>query len=459
MRLYSTLQRELVELPPAPSTIGMYVCGPTVYQRAHIGNARPFVLFSWIRNWLRLSQYDVTYVHNITDINDSIYEAAPGASAELAARATAWYLEDIRDLGLGMPDHVPKASETIDEIITMIERLIRTDYAYAVAGDVYFRVARHREYGQLSNQRPDEMEEQEPNPLKVDPRDFALWKANKPGEDTWWDSPWGRGRPGWHIECSAMAEELLGLDFEIHGGGSDLVFPHHENEIAQTEAARGAPLARVWMHNGIVRLDQEKMSKSVGNIRLLGEALERFGRDALVTYLGSGHYRRPLAFSQELLREAGRAVDRVRDFCLRLDPGAPEPEALGAYAERFFAALADDFNTPAARAALFDWVAEGNRRLDARETLGVGELEAMLRCLGLEHLLGQTTYNDTPTGTISLSGTLSEPDERVGALLAEREAARAARDFATADLRRDEIAALGWDVRDTPQGAQLVPRR
>jgi Cysteinyl-tRNA synthetase len=256
-----------------------------------------------------------------------------------------------------------------------------------------------------------------------------------------------------------MAEELLGLDFEIHGGGSDLVFPHHENEIAQTEAARGAPLARVWMHNGIVRLDQEKMSKSVGNIRLLGEALERFGRDALVTYLGSGHYRRPLAFSQELLREAGRAVDRVRDFCLRLDPGAPEPEALGAYAERFFAALADDFNTPAARAALFDWVAEGNRRLDARETLGVGELEAMLRCLGLEHLLGQTTYNDTPTGTISLSGTLSEPDERVGALLAEREAARAARDFATADLRRDEIAALGWDVRDTPQGAQLVPRR
>jgi cysteinyl-tRNA synthetase len=467
IRLHDTLSGTLRPLETRePGRVGIYACGPTVYSRIHVGNARPYVVFSLLKRFLEHEGYAATLVINVTDVNDKIYAAAAAAglpSEQLAREMTATYVEDTDGLGLGRPDHEPLATETVGPIVALIEALIERGHAYAAGGDVYFRVRSFGPYGKLSNRALADMEQGEDDinaaGVKESPHDFALWKAGKPGEDTAWDAPWGRGRPGWHIECSAMAEELLGLDFEIHGGGSDLVFPHHENEIAQTEAARGAPLARVWMHNGIVRLDQEKMSKSVGNIRLLGEALERFGRDALVTYLGSGHYRRPLAFSQELLREAGRAVDRVRDFCLRLDPGTPEPEALGAYAERFFAALADDFNTPAARAALFDWVAEGNRRLDARETLGVGELEAMLRCLGLEHLLGQTTYNDTPTGTISLSGTLSEPDERVGALLAEREAARAARDFATADLRRDEIAALGWDVRDTPQGAQLVPRR
>ncbi len=466
VRIHDTLSGKVRTLEPreAPK-VGIYACGPTVYGPIHVGNARPFVVFSLLRRFLEHEGYEPVFVANITDVNDKIYDAARERgvpSEELAREMTEGYLSDTGALGLGRPDHEPKASETIGAIVALIEVLVENGSAYAAGGDVYFRVSSYPGYGKLSNRPLEEMQQGEGDDaadLKESPQDFALWKARKEGEDSWWESPWGEGRPGWHIECSAMAEAILGVDFEVHGGGSDLVFPHHENEIAQTEAARGAPLARVWMHNGIVRLDQEKMSKSVGNIRLLGEALERFGRDALVTYLGSGHYRRPLAFSQELLREAGRAVDRVRDFCLRLDPGAPEPEALGAYAERFFAALADDFNTPAARAALFDWVAEGNRRLDARETLGVGELEAMLRCLGLEHLLGQTTYNDTPTGTISLSGTLSEPDERVGALLAEREAARAARDFATADLRRDEIAALGWDVRDTPQGAQLVPRR
>jgi cysteinyl-tRNA synthetase len=236
MRLYSTLARDLVELPPPPGPIGMYVCGPTVYARAHIGNARPYVIACWYKRWLRLRGYDVTLVHNITDVNDKIYEAAPGASGERAREATEWYLEDTGRFGLDEVDHWPKVTESMDAIVAFIADLIEGGYAYEVDGDVYFRVARWDEYGRLSGQKPDAVEEQEPNPRKEDPRDFALWKANKEGEDTWWESPWGRGRPGWHIECSAMAEQLLGPAFEIHGGGLDLVFPHHENELAQSRA-------------------------------------------------------------------------------------------------------------------------------------------------------------------------------------------------------------------------------
>ena len=470
IRLHDTLSGTLRPLEPRePGRVSIYACGPTVYSRIHVGNARPYVVFSLLKRFLEHEGYAATLVINVTDVNDKIYAAAAIAglpSEQLAREMTAAYVADTDGLGLGRPDHEPLATETVGPIVALIEALLERGHAYAADGDVYFRVRSFEPYGKLSNRALADMEQGEDDVstagVKESPHDFALWKASKPGEDTAWDAPWGRGRPGWHIECSAMAEELLGLDFEIHGGGSDLVFPHHENEIAQTEAARGAPLARLWMHNGIVRLDQEKMSKSVGNISQLGEALERFGRDALVTYLASGHYRRPLAFSEELLAEAGRAVDRVRELCLRLDSAAPEPEALGPYAERFFAALAEDFNTPAARAALFDWVAEANRRLDAGERLGVGGLEAMLHCLGIEHLLDETRRGG-PAGkdehAPSRGGAAAEPDERVGELLAAREAARAARDFATADLRRDEIAALGWDVRDTPKGAQLVPRR
>ncbi|HKC20952.1 MAG TPA: cysteine--tRNA ligase, partial [Gaiellaceae bacterium] len=264
MQLYDTLTRRKQELPP-DGQIRMYFCGPTVYQRAHIGNARPFVLGMWLRNWLRAQGHDVKLVHNITDINDRIYEAAPGASAELAARATEWYLEDTDALGLGRPDALPKASEYVPQIVRFISELIDEGYAYEVKGDVYFRVTRDPEYGRLSGQRPDQVEEQEPNPRKEDPRDFALWKANKSGEDTWWESPWGHGRPGWHIECSVMAEELLGPVFEIHGGGIDLVFPHHENELAQSNAL-GHGFARIWTHNGLLRFVGSKMSKSEGNI-------------------------------------------------------------------------------------------------------------------------------------------------------------------------------------------------
>jgi cysteinyl-tRNA synthetase len=311
---------------------------------------------------------------------------------------------------------------------------------------VYFRVASFEGYGKLSNRDLDEMDQGEPDDrsdLKESPHDFALWKAQKPEEDAAWDAPWGRGRPGWHIECSAMAEEILGLDFDVHGGGSDLIFPHHENEIAQTEAGRGRPLARVWMHNGIVRLGGEKMAKSVGNIRSLAGALDEYGREALVMYFVGGHYRQPLAFSSAELDQAASSVERVRDLVWRLDPDAPGPEGLDEPVERFYAALADDFNTPGARAALFDWISEAHRRLDAGERFGPGDLAEMLRVLGLETLLEAEEERPGP-----------EPVR----LLQEREAARAAREFELADQKRDDLAALGWQVRDTPEGPRLVRR-
>jgi cysteinyl-tRNA synthetase len=444
IRIHDTLSGELRELEPREGRkVGVYACGPTVYGRIHVGNARPFVVFSLFKRFLEHAGYEVTLVANVTDVNDKIYDAARAAgvgSEQLAGEMTAHYVSDTDRLGLGRPDREPTATGTMDAIIALIADLIEGGNAYAAEGDVYFRVASFPGYGKLSNR--DDFQQGEGDDaasLKESPQDFALWKAQKEGEDTAWDAPWGRGRPGWHIECSAMAEEILGLDFEVHGGGSDLVFPHHENEIAQTEAARSRPLARIWMHNGMVRLEGEKMAKSVGNIFLLHEALEEAGRDALVMYFVSGHYRQPIAYSPEALAEAAASVERVRDFARRLDPEAPA-EGIEPYTQRFFAALADDFNTPAALATLFDWIREANRRVDAGETLGTGALVEMLGVLGLENLLEAEE---------------AAPPE-AQALLAEREAARAARDFAAADAKRHELAALGWTVRDTPEGPRLV---
>jgi cysteinyl-tRNA synthetase len=450
LRIHDTLTGQLRPLEPREqSKVGIYACGPTVYGRIHVGNARPFVVFALLKRFLELEGYEVTLVENVTDVNDKIYDAARErgvASAELAREMTAAYVEDTDRLGLGRPDVEPKATETIDAIVGLIEALVRSRHAYEAGGDVYFRVSTFDGYGKLSNRPLEEMQQGEGDDaaeLKEAPQDFALWKAHKEDEDTWSESPWGRGRPGWHIECSAMAEQILGVDFEIHGGGSDLVFPHHENEIAQTEAARGRPLARLWMHNGMVEMEAEKMAKSVGNIRLLHGALDEVGRDALVMYLVGGHYRKPLAFSEEALADAGRAVARVRELCRRLDPAAGEPAGLEAYSERFFDALADDFNTPAARAALFDWVAEGNRRLDAGERLGVGRLRDLLWAIGMEGLLVSDGEG---------------PPEEARRLLEERQAARAERDFERADRLREQLAELGWEVRDTADGPQLVER-
>jgi cysteinyl-tRNA synthetase len=411
------------------------------------------VVFSLLKRFLAHEGYDVTFVANVTDVNDKIYDAARAAgvpSAELAREMTEHYVADTDALGLGRPDREPRASGTIDEIVALIADLIARGHAYAVEGDVYFDVRSYPHYGELSHRQIDQMDQGEGDAeadrpaLKRDPLDFALWKAQKEGEDSAWDAPWGRGRPGWHIECSAMAESLLGVGFDIHGGGSDLLFPHHENEAAQTQAARGAPLARLWMHNGMVRLDGEKMAKSVGNIFLLNEALAAHGRDALIIYFVGGHYRQPIAYSPERLEDAARSAERIRESGRRLVPGVSPPD-LAELRERFFAALADDFNTPRALATVFDWVREANRRAERGETVGDADLREMLDVLALEGLL-----DGAPDG--------AGPDDAARALLAQREAARAGRDFATADRLRDELAALGWEVRDSPDGPELVPR-
>jgi cysteinyl-tRNA synthetase len=450
IRLRDTLSGELAQLEPRePGKVGIYACGPTVYARVHVGNARPFVVFALLKRFLEHEGLEVTLVENITDVNDKIYDAARAAdvdSADLAQEMTARYIEDTDRLALGRPDHEPLATETIDGIVDLIQALIDSGHAYAAGGDVYFRVGSFADYGKLSNRPREEMVQGEGDDaaeLKESPEDFALWKARKEGEDTAWPAPWGEGRPGWHIECSAMAEALLGLEFEVHGGGNDLVFPHHENEIAQTEAARGRPLARLWMHNGMVQLGSEKMAKSVGNISLLHGALDEHGRDALVMYFVSGHYRQPVAFSDEALADAGRAVGRIRELGRRLDSEAPAPEGLDGYAERFYDRMADDFNTPAARGVLFEWVSEANRRLDAGERVGPGRLPEMLHSLGLEGLLEEE----------------GGPDPAAEQLLEEREAARAAKNFEQADRIRDELATMGWEVRDTAEGARLTRLR
>jgi cysteinyl-tRNA synthetase len=423
MRLYSTLSRSLEELPPPPGPIRMYFCGPTVYQRAHIGNARPFIVGMWLRSWLRHQGYEATLVHNITDINDKIYDAAPGASAELAARATEWYLQDTADLGLGMPDALPKATESVPSIVRFIEQLVASGHAYPVEGDVYFRVGSDPGYGRLSRQRPDQVEEQEPNPLKEDPRDFALWKANKPGEDTAWDSPWGRGRPGWHIECSAMAEDAFGPVFEIHGGGLDLVFPHHENELAQS-LALGHEFARVWMHNGMIGgMDGEKMSKSLGNDVSLRNVLDTWGREVVLLFFFGAHWRKPVEFGDVVLEQARGQLESFRNVF------RSPTEPVGDWAN-FEAALDDDFNTPEALAVMHGW-----RDHDL--------LRRAFAIFGLESI-GEV--EEAPAELVELAG--------------RRHDAREAKDFAESDRLRDEIAAAGWEVRDVaePPGYRLVRR-
>ena len=443
VRLHDTKTGRLTELRARPGDeVGIYACGPTVYGRIHVGNARPFVVFMLLKRFLAHEGYRPVLVANITDINDKIYDAARPAgrpSGELAAEMTDHYLADTDRLGLGRPDHEPRATLMIDEIVALIGDLIDRGHAYVADGDVYFRVRSLPEYGALSHRDIEQMDQGEGlegAARKEDPLDFALWKARKEMEDTWWDAPWGAGRPGWHIECSAMAEATLGAPFEIHGGGNDLIFPHHENEAAQTLAARGHELARIWMHNGMIELGG-KMSKSVGNIFGLAEALDEAGRDALLMYFAEGHYRQPLAYTAEKLADAARRVEGIRNAGRRLVPG-DSPEALAPHRDAFFDALADDFNTPRALAALAEWIREANAS-DA--PVGDAHAREMLGVLGLDNLL------DRDAGA---------PAE-ITALAEERAAARAARDFAEADRLRDELRARGWEVRDGAGGAELIP--
>jgi cysteinyl-tRNA synthetase len=429
VQLYDSLTRQKVELPPPPGPIRMYVCGPTVYQRIHIGNARPYIVFIWLKRWLQEQGYDVELVENITDINDKIYAAADErkmGSSELAAEATRWYIEDTDDLGLERPDVEPLATETISEIVALIEELVERGLAYESGGDVYYRVAAFPEYGRLSGADPDEMVAQEPSDLKEDPRDFALWKATKAHEDTSWDSPWGKGRPGWHIECSAMAEKCFGPEFELHGGGLDLRFPHHENEIAQSQGA-GRPFAHVWAHNGMLQLDQEKMSKSLGNIVSLREVLDEYGSEAILVYFLGAHWRSPIDYSDEAM-ESARA--QAESFTQAFRVAHWDEKASGW--DAFASALDDDLNTPAALAVLHEWRSKG-------------QIDLLARGLSIFGLAPPTEVGPIP--------------EEVRRLADARQSARAAHDFAEADRLREEIASQGWEVQDVAEGYRLIPRK
>ena len=434
MRLRDTLTGELREVAPGQdgAPIGMYVCGPTVYDRIHVGNARPFVVFMLMKRYLAWRNQEARLVENITDINDKIYVAAAAAgepSDAFAARMTEAFIRDTDRLGLGRPDDEPLASESIPEIIQLIEELIQAGHAYEAAGDVYFAVRTFARYGELSGQRPDALRAAEPGEHKVDPADFALWKAAKPDEDTSWPSPWGEGRPAWHIECSAMAEMLLGREFEVHGGGLDLVFPHHENEIAQS-CSIGRGFARVWAHNGMLELRGEKMSKSEGNIERLSDALDRpGGRETLIMLFLQAHYRSPVEYSPTTVQRAQATCNTLRNG-LRLGGGSredPDTELLN----QIHNALDTDFNTPQALAALF----EANWH-DASVRGAVAEV---LDVLGL--------------------GSLGEADVAVprdiDRLRRARDEARERRDYADADRIRDEIIRQGWEVRDTAAGTAV----
>ena len=442
--VHDTRTGEIRQLEPTnPPKVRIYACGPTVYGRVHVGNARPFVVFSQLKRFLNAVGYEAELVANVTDINDKIYAAASAAgvpSDQLAIEMIDWYVSETDRFGFGRPDYEPRASETIGPIIALIEQLIEAGNAYAVDGDVYFSVRSYGDYGELSHRNVNQMDQGEGvegAARKRDPLDFALWKAHKPGEDTSWESPWGPGRPGWHIECSAMAQQLLGTDFEIHGGGSDLIFPHHENEAAQTRAATGSPLAQIWMHNGMLRLDAEKMSKSVGNVFGLGEALERYGPETLLMYFSQGHWRQPLEYDETRLEQAAAAAARIREAGRRLVPG-PSPEWSAPRRQAFFDALAHDFNVPRALVSVFDWVSDANRA--EAGTVGSDDLRAMLDVLGLAGLLDDD---------------VAEVPARALELARRRDVARSERDYAEADRLRDELRAIGWDVRDGPDGPEL----
>ena len=463
LRLHDRMRDEIVDVAPStPGMLRVYSCGPTVYGRIHVGNARPYWTAMVLKRASeRLLDLPVRLAINITDISDKIYTAAVAQgvpSGDLAEQMAQAYRTDTDALGLGRPDVEPMATTTIAEIIELIERLIANGAAYATSdGDVYFSVAAYPHYGELSGQRPDELiagSRVEPGEGKRAPLDFALWKATKPGEDTAWDSPWGRGRPGWHIECSAMAHVELGEDFDVHGGGLDLIFPHHENERAQSEAA-GERFARVWMHNGMLRLTGEKMSKSLGNIEGLAEALERVGRETLLVFLAQAHYRSPVDYNDATLQQASATAAGLREALRNARryaaaPGDGSDAAIRAQAEASFAGfaryMADDLDTPRALAELHGLsralnLAVAGGEADAKAVSDAADL--LVRALDV---LGLASLDDN-----------AEASAEALALAEERAGARSAGDYTRADELRDRIAELGFSVRDTPQGPQVVP--
>jgi len=449
LSLYNSLTRHKDAFRPlVPGEVRMYVCGMTVYDFCHVGHARVMVVFDMVTRWLRNSGMKVTYVRNITDIDDKIIKRATenGESiGELTGRFIAAMNEDADALGVIRPDHEPKATAYVAQMLDMIRTLETRGLAYAAAnGDVYYRVRGFAGYGKLSGKDPDDLragERVQVGEAKEDPLDFVLWKAAKPGEPSW-SSPWGPGRPGWHIECSAMASSLLGRQFDIHGGGQDLQFPHHENEIAQSEGAHQCTFANYWMHNGFVRVDDEKMSKSLGNFFTVREVLAKYAPEVVRFFILRAHYRSPLNYSDAHLDDARRALDSLYITLRDVPPAAVSIDWAEPRAARFAAAMNDDFNTPEALAVLFELSTEANRGKSAQAS---GLLHALGGGLGLLQA-DAAAYLRGPAAVGGLE------DAEIDALIAERRAARAAKDFARSDAIRDQLTAAGITLEDTPQG-------
>ncbi len=482
LRVYNTQSGKKEEFQPlVPGKVGMYVCGVTVYDYCHIGHARANIVFDIVYRYLQYSNYDVTYVRNYTDVDDKIIARANErgiSSQELAEEFIQAFDEDMAALGLRKPTHEPKATAYMEQIITLAEQLIDKGMAYESAGDVYYSVDKFPSYLKLSKRNMEEMQagaRVAPGEQKRNPMDFALWKSAKPGEPSW-ESPWGAGRPGWHIECSAMSSALLGTTFDIHGGGRDLIFPHHENEIAQSEAASGKPFVKYWLHNGFVNVDQEKMSKSLGNFFTIRDILKSYDPEVVRFFNLTAHYRSPIDFSDQNLEEARIGLSRFYEALAQLDkalakaetnaaPGdvaetlAEPVERLVQLEERFRSAMDDDFNTALAIANMFDAVRAINRILAEESNLN-GQLQAILAkgrddLLKLGDVLG--LFGSDPVAWLSRSAQegLSESGlsaTEIEALIVERREARANRDFTKGDQIRDELAAKGVMLLDGPEG-------
>ncbi|MGV9168664.1 MAG: cysteine--tRNA ligase [Promethearchaeia archaeon] len=471
LKVYNTLSRDKEAFEPLEDNeVRMYVCGPTVYDYPHIGNARSFVVFDTIRRYLDFKGYRVFYVTNFTDIDDKMINRANEegiAVPELAERFITEYRKIERELNVKPANRNPRATEHIQDMIEMVEKILENGKAYEVDGDVYFNVSEFENYGTLTKISPEELDSGarvEIDAKKKDARDFALWKAQKPGEPAW-DSPWGKGRPGWHLECSVMGKHFLGVPFDIHGGGQDLIFPHHENEIAQTAAAYnvGQPI-KYWLHNGMLTIDEEKMSKSEGNFFTSREVLDAYDAQAVRLFLVSGHYRHPLDYNQEALEQATTSIERLRNVAERLrgrmqiirqkdfkpsEADGTLEESIDQVREGFEREMDDDFNTPGALAEIFSFVKEINTVIDdvgnpasLRDALGV--LKERLMVLGIDLERGKTELS--VTGQSELVGQL------IDFVLSIREKAREEQDYETADKIRDGLADLGIEVKDTKDG-------
>jgi len=457
LRMFNTMTREKEEFKPVvPGKVSMYVCGPTVYNYIHIGNGRPAIFFDVVRRYLTYLGYDVTYVVNFTDVDDKLIRKAKETGEtvkELADRFIKAYLEDMEALGIRKADINPRVTENMDEIISFIRSLVDKGYAYENGGDVFYRTQKFADYGKLSHQNLDELQygiRIEVDERKENPQDFVLWKAAKPGE-VYWSSPWGNGRPGWHIECSALVHKYLGETIDIHGGGVDLTFPHHECEIAQTEALTCKPMAKYWLHNAFLNIDNEKMSKSLGNGVLVREILKRVKPQVLRLFMMMAHYRNQINFNSDGLEQAANGLERIMNSVtnlkhrLKIAQEGPADEQvknrIQAIKAQFVAKMNDDFNTPDAITAVFELVSEANNTLK----------EERVNVSTLEMLLDQFKSFDTVLGILEPEET-DLMDEEIEKLIAERTEARRAKNWARADEIRDILTEKGILLEDTPQG-------